>query len=571
MTGRRLELWLPLAAALAVLCLGTAWAVAGQTGGDAGAKAGLVGPTPPNRTIRLLLVLRLREQALTAYLRRLYDPKSPEYQHYGDAAAFGRRFGLSSSALAALDRTLRSGGLRVVERYPQRTALRVSGPAADVERVFAVTLHDYRRADGTLAHAPDRPARVPPSLAGWVRAVADLDTRQTPQPVDVPAHAPGALLGDGALAPGDAAAAYDLAPLYAAGIDGQNQTLAVVSFDSFVDTDVSDFANRFHLGGPAPSHVAVDGGTTVGNGHVEVNLDVQVAKEIAPQARILSYEAPGDATWADVFNRIFAGSATIVTNSWGICESAFDDPSDRLATEQALQVAAFKGVTVFSASGDAGAYDCQRSDFADRSPTVEFPSDSPWDVSVGGTVLSVRQDGSYLGEVGWEDPLTNGGGGGGVDSLDPRPSWQRGRGVTDTSGHRLLPDVSAAAGVGSPWAIYADGRLVPVWGTSAATPFWAASMLLVQQYLEQRGAGPLCFAAPLLYAVASTPSQPAFHDVVRGGNRYYAAGPGWDASTGLGSPDAWNLARDLAAYRKAHPLPATGNACRAQLRGAVTP
>ena len=39
---------------------------------------------------------------------------------------------------------------------------------------------------------------------------------------------------------------------------------------------------------------------------------------------------------------------------------------------------------------------------------------------------------------------------------------------------------------------------------------------------------------------------PAFHDVTAGTNDFYPAGPGYDMVTGLGTPDAWNLARDLA-------------------------
>jgi kumamolisin len=61
-----------------------------------------------------------------------------------------------------------------------------------------------------------------------------------------------------------------------------------------------------------------------------------------------------------------------------------------------------------------------------------------------------------------------------------------------------------------------------------------------------------CFLAPILYRLAST-KQPyvAFHDVRVGGNRFYDAGPGWDYATGLGSPDVWNLARDLTAFVRA--------------------
>ena len=78
-------------------------------------------------------------------------------------------------------------------------------------------------------------------------------------------------------------------------------------------------------------------------------------------------------------------------------------------------------------------------------------------------------------------------------------------------------------------------------------------MLLVQQFAQRNGLTQTCFLAPLLYQLAETTQRyPAFHDVVLGGNRYYDAGPGWDYASGLGSPDVYNLARDLVARRLAH-------------------
>jgi kumamolisin len=78
-------------------------------------------------------------------------------------------------------------------------------------------------------------------------------------------------------------------------------------------------------------------------------------------------------------------------------------------------------------------------------------------------------------------------------------------------------------------------------------------MVLIRQYAAKNNAGKLGFVAPILYRLASTKQPfPPFHDVTRGGNRFYAAGPGWDYSTGLGSPDVWNLARGMVRYLKAH-------------------
>ncbi len=170
----------------------------------------------------------------------------------------------------------------------------------------------------------------------------------------------------------------------------------------------------------------------------------------------------------------------------------------------ALKLAALRGITVFVASGDSGSYDCQRSDFADHRLSVDFPAASPQAVAVGGTLLSVGADGSYAGEAGWEAPLSNAGGGGGVNRLDPAPSWQAAAGVG--GGHRGVPDVTAAASPDSGWVTRDYGKWDTAGGTSAAAPFWAASMLLAEQYAAKHGVTRRCFLAPILYRLATTRS-----------------------------------------------------------------
>jgi kumamolisin len=78
-------------------------------------------------------------------------------------------------------------------------------------------------------------------------------------------------------------------------------------------------------------------------------------------------------------------------------------------------------------------------------------------------------------------------------------------------------------------------------------------MLLVSQYAAEHGARRPAFIAPLLYALAGARQRlAAFHDVTLGSNRYYSAAAGWDPATGLGSPDVYDLARDLVAYLHTH-------------------
>jgi subtilase family serine protease len=84
-------------------------------------------------------------------------------------------------------------------------------------------------------------------------------------------------------------------------------------------------------------------------------------------------------------------------------------------------------------------------------------------------------------------------------------------------------------------------------GTSLATPVWAGFTALVDGYLRRQHRQPLGFANAKLYGLSDhAQPYPPFHVVTSGGNDVYRNGSGYSPTTGLGSPDVWNLARDLA-------------------------
>jgi len=82
-------------------------------------------------------------------------------------------------------------------------------------------------------------------------------------------------------------------------------------------------------------------------------------------------------------------------------------------------------------------------------------------------------------------------------------------------------------------------------GTSLSAPLWAGIAAVVNQFLTEKGQASLGNLNPLLYRVAQGARLPAFQDVVRGGNAVDNAGPGYDLVTGLGTPNADNLAKTL--------------------------
>lgn len=507
-------------------------------GGDSAATNGprVVSRTDPGRTVDFTLSLRQDRAAVQRFLRALETPGSPQYHRFISPAQFGARFGVSAAELRRVTAALRSAGLQVTTSVPQRTTLGVRGSVAAVERFLGTRLNEWVGADGRRYRAPARHPRIPDGLDRAVAAATGLDTRPRYRAHAIPVAG---------LKPRDSARAYNYKPLHDRGIRGQGQSIAILSYDSFDPADVTEFDRRTGIrGAPPVEKVTVAEPVEIGEGSVEVNLDIDVVRGVAPQARILNYEMVNDGRpMGFVIDKIVAdGRVQVISNSWGACAAAY--PAELRAQDEASMAAATaRGITMYVASGDAGAYDCQHSNPDDTRISVDWPSSSPNAVAVGGTLLSVRRDSTYLSEAGWEDPLSAGGGGGGLSTFYARPTWQRGPGVQNrfSTGRRQVPDVAAAADGDSGWYIVSGGEELKVGGTSAAAPFWAGSMLLIGQHAQRERAGRVGYANPLLYRIAARRDTP-FRDVRFGGNRGYRATPGWDYATGWGSPDVDALA-----------------------------
>jgi kumamolisin len=150
--------------------------------------------------------------------------------------------------------------------------------------------------------------------------------------------------------------------------------------------------------------------------------------------------------------------------------------------------------------------------------------------------------GTVTSEVVWNELSGNeGAGGGGVSDQFPVPSWQSGAGVparsggtASGSGGRGVPDVSGNADPVTGYQIYSGGQAQVVGGTSAVAPLWSALVARLAQATGKR----FGLLQPLVYAGVSPGTDVAgFRDITSGNNGAYAAGPGWDACTGLGVPD----------------------------------
>jgi kumamolisin len=264
----------------------------------------------------------------------------------------------------------------------------------------------------------------------------------------------------------------------------------------------------------------------------EVELDIEVAGAIAPGAQIAAYFAPNtDQGFIDAVSTAVHDTnlkPSIISISWGGPEDSWTEQS-RDALNSACEDASTMGVTVLAASGDSGSSDGSTSGV----PTVDFPAASPFVVGCGGTKLTIC--GAAIGsEQAWNELSANEGAtGGGVSEFFALPNYQQSAKVPKAPNGfvgRGVPDVAGNADPETGYNVFVDGQQAVIGGTSGVAPLWAGLLALINQSLGTN----VGYVNPLLY---SAKVETTFHDITAGSNGNYSAGPGWDACTGLGSPD----------------------------------
>ena len=387
--------------------------------------------------------------------------------------------------------------------------------------------------------------------------------------------------------PGQLRAAYHLAPVYASGVTGKGATIVVV--DSYgsptLAHDLAVFDKRF--GYPAPPSLKTiapvgpipkfDPGSSDMTGWAgETTLDVEYAHAIAPGANILVVETPVSETEGVTgFPQIVAAEEYVLNHHLGdVISQSFSATEETFASYQQLQPLraayelAYKDrVTVLAASGDSGAADVGLNGSTYYSyPVTSWPDSDPLVTGVGGTQLVQGPKGTYSSVV-WNDTYDkNVGGadpgpaasGGGLSQFFSRPSYQDGV-ASVTGGHRGVPDISmsgACDGAVEVYSSYAGGPAgwSTVCGTSEATPEFAGIVALADQVAGH----PLGLLNPLLYLLSAV-HAPGIVDVTKGNNtvtfrqggklvtvRGFAAGPGYDLASGVGTVNAQYLVNELA-------------------------
>jgi kumamolisin len=349
--------------------------------------------------------------------------------------------------------------------------------------------------------------------------------------------------------------AYNATPLAEAGFTGEGATIVFFAFDSADQADLDMFADTSGL--PRFTPVIVGGKPT--ETHGETAMDLQVAHAIAPDARLVVVNArptvQGDGPYEKIgqlfgdVDRQFPGAVWSLSIGWG-CEKLVT-AADLAPVQSALAAAQKHGTSAFDASGDTAGLECKGGDEWSAPPGpddigLDAVASIPTITSVGGTTLSTNPRGQWVAEHAWVDSPLSQGSSGGVSALFDRPEWQNrlstGR---DTERRRLAPDVSAVADPFTGVRFIYQQTEVMGGGTSQSAPIWAALTVLMNQYLVANGGRQLGDLNPALYRVASGANLPGFRDMQLGGNAVDNATPGYDLVTGLGSPNTYNLARNM--------------------------
>jgi subtilase family serine protease len=369
--------------------------------------------------------------------------------------------------------------------------------------------------------------------------------------------------------------AYGVEPLIQKGFTGKGQTVIdIVSFGSpTLQTDVNAFSKQFGLPQVniqviAPLNEKEYDPNGDKSGWVgETTLDVEMIHAMAPDAGIVVLVSPVAETEGTVglpeFRQLTQYAidhhlGTIFSNSWGASEATLQDTAGQQEIQKwdALfqQATTQQHFTFLAASGDHGATDAtdQGGKVLAKVPTTSFANDSPWVTSVGGTTLT--RVGTTTNERVWDTP-GDGAGGGGYSQFFKEPSYQQTLPSSvqgQLNNRRGVPDVAAAADPGTALAYYVSDHWQMIGGTSASTPLWAGIIAVANQMAGH----PLGFINPGLYKVAmSNKYNQDFHDITVGDNSSNGvqgapAVTGWDASSGLGSPNVANLLPDLIAALK---------------------
>ncbi|GJJ11841.1 hypothetical protein Clacol_006079 [Clathrus columnatus] len=289
--------------------------------------------------------------------------------------------------------------------------------------------------------------------------------------------------------------------------------------------------------------VSVEGGDDVqgvpgDNG--EVTLDVSMVAGVTPGSRMTVLEV-GDHDIFDAFDALLGQDTAMTVASFSYGSDEPGDPGTiselQFLCQEIMQMTS-RGITFVTSAGDNGVAGGDLSEPSCTTFRMNWPASCPWALSVGATQINPDNSESAA-------SLTTGG----FSNIFPMPPYQNelvgnylkqigslNAGLFSPQG-RAVPDVAA---FGQNIAII-DGGPSTIGGTSASAPIVAGILAAINDHRRANGKGPMGFVNQILYS-----NPDAFTDITQGSNpgcntNGFQAIHGWDAVTGLGSPNFQKL------------------------------
>jgi subtilase family serine protease len=571
-----------------------------------------VGGVARSSRVSFSLVLKLRDAAgAQALLRAVSSPGSRSYRHYLTTAQWEARFSPAASQVRSARQWLRSQGFRVGAVSEDRITVSASGTAGQVERAFSTGLANYR-VNGHTVRLATREMSVPASVARSVAGTMGIN-----QSVATPAAAVASRAqskptlskkinfppAPAVFIPGTPCGAYynekitTVTPPYGHGYPakvpynvcgykppqyrsayhigsantGKGITVAII--DAYGSATIASDATRYFktndpgnpfanagftqdLAAPFNDAAVCDPSSWL----VEQAIDVEAVHSTAPGAHILYVGAKNcvGGLFTAEQNVIDNRQADVVTNSWGDdAGDLLDDPATKTAYDDLFLLAGGTGMTIQFSSGDNGD-NFNLFGFS----SSDFPTESPYATSVGGTSLQVGKNGQQTGQLGWATgrsfkctanavnaictksqlntwlPATFDGGSGGFTSYNFAQPWYQAPVVPaaladrvfNGAGHvqpaRVNPDISMDADPSTGFLIglhqtFPNGKAkyseTRYGGTSLASPLLAGVIADADQAAVGAGGSAVGFINPAIYSLV--PRAGAIDDILSGGKQ----------------------------------------------------
>jgi kumamolisin len=468
-----------------------------------------------------------------------------------------KQHGAKQEDLDKIEHFAHEHNLTVVHRSAAERSVVLKGKLGDLLAAFHADVQIYHHASGTYRGRRGE-ITLPEELSKIVTGIFGFDTRpkhRAPQRQKRAAHnGPG---GQNGVAATEFATRYKFpGNLNGTTLDGTGQTIAIIELGGgYRSSDLKVFFKEIGTTPPSVSSISVDHAgndpTTADSADGEVMLDIEVAGAVAPKAKFAVYFAPnnGDKGFLDAISAAVHDAQRkpgVISISWGGPEVSTDQQSVN-AYHELFAAAGTLGITVCIASGDHGTADLDSSDW-DGKIHVDHPACDDLVLGCGGTQIVSAQDVVWNDGTPFDVNVPGGGGwasGGGISEIFPVPPYQANAklpvSIDNGKPGRGVPDIAMSA---TNYFTRVDTSEGASGGTSAVAPLMAALVTRLNQ-AKKKNVG---FLNPFLY---SNVTKGVVTDVTSGTNaidntiKGYQAGPGWDACTGLGTPDGTAILKNL--------------------------